>query len=255
MKLTAIAIVKYNGPDAGMSRHNSMRRSLWGKTGSHGRQRRVAVLSQVHLGNTGPPPSGPRRNAHWRSPRADPYILSFASDLSSFGFFQRSSVKEFLIFTTRTVSRKTSVGQRQTVQQDEYFCHAYNRDGLVGIAFADREYPVRAGFSVVNKVLDDFESRHGGDRWRGALSDTFTEEDPELQGALQRYQDPLQADKLTKIQQDLDETKIILHKTIESVLDRGEKLDNLVDKSNDLSMASQMFYKQARKTNSCCNFM
>lgn len=164
-------------------------------------------------------------------------------------------MKEFLVFTTRTVSRKTSVGQRQTVQQDEYFCHAYNRDGLVGIAFADREYPVRAGFSVVNKVLDDFESRHGGDRWRGARSDTFTEEDPELQSALQRYQDPLQADKLTKIQQDLDETKIILHQTIESVLDRGEKLDNLVDKSNDLSIASQMFYKQARKTNSCCNFM
>lgn len=68
-------------------------------------------------------------------------------------------------------------------------------------------------------------------------------------------QDPVQADKLTKIQQDLDETKIILHKTIESVLDRGEKLDQLVDKSNDLSLASQMFYKQARKTNSCCNFM
>ena len=67
--------------------------------------------------------------------------------------------------------------------------------------------------------------------------------------------DPVQADKLTKIQQDLDETKIILHKTIESVLDRGEKLDQLVDKSNDLSLASQMFYKQARKTNSCCNFM
>ncbi len=65
----------------------------------------------------------------------------------------------------------------------------------------------------------------------------------------------MQADKLTKIQQDLDETKIILHKTIESVLDRGEKLDQLVDKSNDLSLASQMFYKQARKTNSCCNFM
>jgi synaptobrevin family protein YKT6 len=200
MKLTAIAIVKYNGPDT------------------------------------------------------DPYILSFATDVSSFGFFQRASVKEFLVFTTRTVSRKTRVGQRQTVQQDEYFCHAYNRDGLIGIAFADRDYPVRAGFSVVNKVLDDFEAQHG-DGWRGAKSDAHSDETPDLEAALQRYQDPLQADKLTKIQQDLDETKIILHKTIESVLDRGEKLDNLVDKSNDLSIASQMFYKQARKTNSCCNFM
>ena len=68
-------------------------------------------------------------------------------------------------------------------------------------------------------------------------------------------QDPAQADKLTKIQRDLDETKVVLHKTIESMLERGEKLDNLVDKSNDLSIASQMFYKQAKKTNSCCKMM
>ena len=68
-------------------------------------------------------------------------------------------------------------------------------------------------------------------------------------------QDPAQADKLTKIQRDLDETKVVLHKTIESMLERGEKLEALVDKSSDLSMASQMFYKQARKTNSCCKLM
>ena len=68
-------------------------------------------------------------------------------------------------------------------------------------------------------------------------------------------QDPQQADKLTKIQKDLDETKITLHQTIESVLQRGEKLENLVDKSQDLSMASQMFYKQARKNNQCCKLM
>ena len=68
-------------------------------------------------------------------------------------------------------------------------------------------------------------------------------------------QDPAQADKLTKIQRDLDETKVVLHKTIESMLERGEKLEALVDKSSDLSMASQMFYKQARKSNSCCKLM
>lgn len=69
------------------------------------------------------------------------------------------------------------------------------------------------------------------------------------------YQDPAAADKLMRIQRDLDETKVILHKTIESVLERGQRLDDLVAKSEDLSMASQMFYKQARKTNSCCTIM
>ncbi|CAF1698565.1 unnamed protein product [Brassica oleracea var. botrytis] len=53
-------------------------------------------------------------------------------------------------------------------------------------------------------------------------------------------QDPAEADKLLKIQRELDETKIILHKTIDSVLARGEKLDSLVEKSSDLSMASQL---------------
>jgi hypothetical protein len=38
----------------------------------------------------------------------------------------------------------------------------------------------------------------------------------------------MEADKILKIQRELDETKIVLHKTIDSVLARGEKLDNLV---------------------------
>lgn len=42
------------------------------------------------------------------------------------------------------------------------------------------------------------------------------------------------------------------HKTIESVLERGEKLDNLVERSNALSAQSKMFYKTAKKQNSCC---
>lgn len=54
-----------------------------------------------------------------------------------------------------------------------------------------------------------------------------------------------------KIQQELDETKIVLHKTIESVLERGEKIDNLVARSEGLSTASKMFYTQVRGQNLC----
>ena len=76
-----------------------------------------------------------------------------------------------------------------------------------------------------------------------------------MEEAIKNYQDPMAADKILKIQRELDDTKVVLHKTIDSVLARGEKLDNLVDKSTDLSLASQMFYKQARKQNQCCNLM
>jgi synaptobrevin family protein YKT6 len=39
------------------------------------------------------------------------------------------------------------------------------------------------------------------------------------------------------------------------VLQRGEKLDDLVAKSSDLSAQSKMFYKSAKKQNSCCILM
>lgn len=42
------------------------------------------------------------------------------------------------------------------------------------------------------------------------------------------------------------------HKTIESVLERGEKLDNLVERSNALSAQSKMFYKTAKKVSFGC---
>ena len=45
-----------------------------------------------------------------------------------------------------------------------------------------------------------------------------------------------------KIRSELDETRIILHKTIESVLQRGEKIDDLVAKSEELSSQSKQFY-------------
>ena len=37
------------------------------------------------------------------------------------------------------------------------------------------------------------------------------------------------------------------HKTIESVLQRGEKINDLVDRSQALSAQSKMFYKTAKK--------
>ncbi|CAG0881443.1 unnamed protein product [Cyprideis torosa] len=72
-----------------------------------------------------------------------------------------------------------------------------------------------------------------------------------LEITLAKYQNPKEADGITKLQYELDDTKIILHNTMEAVLQRGEKLDDLVAKSEGLSAQSKLFYKTARKANSC----
>merc|ERR1739848_395882 len=52
---------------------------------------------------------------------------------------------------------------------------------------------------------------------------------------LQQFQDPAQADQLTRIMNELEQTKLVLHETIEAALERGQKIDALIEKSNDLS--------------------
>lgn len=124
---------------------------------------------------------------------------------------------------------------------------------------------------LLSKVVDEFLAQHPRSTW--AISNP-TLPFPELKDYLVKYQDPHQADSIMKIQKELDETKIVLHKTIESVLQRGEKIDDLVAKSDGLSAQSKMFYSeffawlahsrkgytnigiaQAKKQNSCCTVM
>lgn len=60
--------------------------------------------------------------------------LSTASDMSSFSFYQRGSVTEFMTFMAKTVAERTAVGQRQSVQENSYTAHVYNagRENLAG---------------------------------------------------------------------------------------------------------------------------
>ena len=44
----------------------------------------------------------------------------------------------------------------------------------------------------------------------------------------------------------------MLHKTIDCVLERGEKLEDLVKRSEELSNASKNFFTASRKANGCC---
>lgn len=182
--------------------------------------------------------------------------LSGVKDLSQFGFFERNSVGQFMTFFAETVATRTKEGQRQSVEEGNYMGHVYARaEGLCGVLITDKEYPVRPAYTLLNKILDEYSIAHPASSWKAVTETNESLKMPELDMYIRKYQDPSQADAIMKVQQELDETKIVLHKTIENVLQRGEKLDHLVDKSESLTASSKMFYKQAKKTNSCCTIM
>lgn len=181
----------------------------------------------------------------------EPIPLTMACDLSSYGYFQRQGVKEMLTFFSKTFSKRTDAGQRQSITHESFVVHVYVRsDGLAGTVTSDLEYPARVAFVLLTQMLDEYAAAVG-ETWKIA-SQPESVAFPQIEEYLTKYQDPAAADKITKIQKDLDETTAVLHKTIDSVLERGAKLDELVERSNDLSSQSKMFYKQAKKTKGCC---
>lgn len=186
-----------------------------------------------------------RRNFHL--PRSAPYLPSYSVYVCvNFPWILCS-------FASKTIVERTQPAMRQSVKQDAYMCHVYVRaDNLSGVLIADHEYPHRVAHTLITKILDDFAAKVPAAQWTNGTDATISFD--LLPAFLAKYQDPKEADPLTKMQTDLDETKIILKNTIEAVLERGEKLEDMVSKSEQLSLQSKTFYKTAKKTNSCCSF-
>ncbi|KAK0623577.1 Longin-like domain-containing protein [Podospora aff. communis PSN243] len=175
-------------------------------------------------------------------------------ELSDFSRFTRNEYGNFMTMISKTVAERTRPGQRQSVTEQDYVVHCYARsEGVAGVIIT-KDYPNIAAHSVLSKLMDEFLAEKPLASIQGKTKDNEVPF-PKLKEYIVKYQDSNEASSIAKIQQELDETKIVLHKAIDSVLQRGEKLDDLVAKSGDLSAQSKAFYKTAKKQNSCCVVM
>lgn len=126
-------------------------------------------------------------------------------------------------------------------------------DGLICIVHTSESYPLRAGFQLLATCLADFQKEFDG-RWQTAQGG---KKQPlkwaQLGKLLKQYQDLASVDKITKAQQLIDETKVVMLDNIDAVMRRGENLEDLVAKTDDLSTMSKGFHKAAKKTNKRCS--
>lgn len=161
-------------------------------------------------------------------PGANAVPLSTAWKLDDFGWLQRGNVQDIMAFMAKTVAERTPPTQRQSVQENAYVAHVHSRpasDGISGVLVSDTDYPVRVAFSLLNKLLDEFLLKVPSATYQtrvNALTTGSGEQPPKGEGIvgaghfpqmadyIQRYQDPRQADAIMKVQQELDETKIVL---------------------------------------------
>jgi synaptobrevin family protein YKT6 len=156
-------------------------------------------------------------------------------------------------------SRWTRPLNPQLRTEYDFLIHAYARaEGICGIVITDKDYPPSVPQSLLSKICDEFVSKYP----RSAYANLSAEQAkkaplllPSLDTYIAKYQSPSEVQNLLKIRKELDETQTVLNKTLESLLERGTKLEDMVAKSDTLSSQSKMFYTQAKKQNSCCIVM
>jgi len=136
----------------------------------------------------------------------------------------------------------------------EFHCHSYvNFKNLGCVAITDGEYPFRVAYDFINKILEEVVKQFGDQ-----VYSFKTDQNLKVVGLdqmLARYEQPIEVDNIMKITKDLGETKEVLLKSIDKILERGEKLEDLMERSQDLSFQSKAFMKTSKDLNGCCNII
>ena len=157
-------------------------------------------------------------------------LLHEVYNLETFGYFYRSSVVEFIKFFSKIVIDKSIEScERLEITEKEYVFYVHNNI----VVICDREYPSRVAFSLIENIINSEDTK------------IF------IENAIIEYKNPEKVDSILKIKGKLDESILIIQKTIDSVLERGTKLDTLVKQSEDLSSSSKLFYEQAASRRCC----
>ena len=187
--------------------------------------------------------------------QSKPIILSSAFALSFVSIFQRGTLKDFLNFHSRLVIERVAKDTHAQVQLEKGICYAVSNSDKIGLTMiCDEEYPKRVAIDFLLKIHDNFKTFVAEKKLDISLYTTDTDVKYDyIANEIGEWQDPSKKDNLMKLQGELNDVTDIMRQNLNELLKREENLESLMQKSNDLSATSVSFYKQAKKTNSCCN--
>ncbi|KAH7545634.1 hypothetical protein FEM48_Zijuj01G0114200 [Ziziphus jujuba var. spinosa] len=122
-----------------------------------------------------------------------------------------------------------------------YNCDGHTFNYLVDNGFtycvvADESVGRQVPIAFLERIKDDFVSKYGGGKAATAPANSLNKEfGPKLKEHMQYCVDhPEEISKLAKVKAQVSEVKGVMMENIEKVLDRGEKIELLVDKTENL---------------------
>ena len=155
----------------------------------------------------------------------------FKDRLDCVSILSRLSVRELIHEFAISAAESLTHPERKIFEHEQFqfICQRWAETSIVLVT--DHEYPSRVAFDILRQLFED-------------------SSDSAMASIIETRQDGL--DIFSTVSHSLEETMVIAHENVNRVIQRGEDIDKLVEKSERLSNTSKMFYKVARKHNSCC---
>jgi len=128
---------------------------------------------------------------------------------------------------------------------EQHYFHYVVADGITYLCMSEEAFGRRIPFAFLDDIKNRFKATYG-DRGRSAIAYAMQSDFSRiLQKQMDYYSNNENADRIMQVRKGLDEVKGIMINNIERVLERGEKIELLVDKTEHLTSTSVQFKKKS----------
>lgn len=136
-------------------------------------------------------------------------------------------------------------------QYENLAYHFMIENEIVYLCVSDKVYQSRTVFGFLNEAKGKFKEQFGGAGTRYPSPTELTPKNcgrfsSQLVALSKLFNDNPQADKLGRIQSEIDTVKQVMLENLDDLLNRGERIDTLCDKTEMLKEEAQGFHNNAR---------
>ncbi|GLJ43208.1 hypothetical protein SUGI_0897020 [Cryptomeria japonica] len=147
----------------------------------------------------------------------------------------------------RQILEKITADCHVSYSQDRYIFHVKRTDGLTVLCMADDTAGRRIPFAFLEDIHGRFVKTYGRAVHTAlayAMNDEFSRV---LSQQIDYYSNDPNADKINRIRGEMSQVRNVMVENIDKVLERGDRLELLVDKTANIQGNTFKFKKQARR--------
>ncbi|CAG9765474.1 unnamed protein product [Ceutorhynchus assimilis] len=157
-----------------------------------------------------------------------------------------SCAGNFAEVTEQIISKIPDYNDKLTYSHGTYLFHYICENRIIYMCITDNEFERSRAFLFLNEIKRRFQSHYGPSADTAIAYSLNAEFARVLANEMKHYSESHDVDLVSKVHSELDELKNIMVKNIDSVAMRGERLELLVNKAENLNSGSVSFRQTSR---------